>query len=154
MFVVLLLVLGLWFAAACTTVLTCIVSVDCGKLAMFLSWARGFIALTHVFYNPHGHKQGSMLGATLSRVRGGLMSKASIRSATVPVSMAGGRAMSVWSEMPMGPPDPILGLTGTICVCVMSTTTYINMLSFTWSCWKRQCVLCALSRRNSAYRAQ
>lgn len=58
---------------------------------------------------------GSMLGATLSRVRGGFVSKASIRSATVPVSMAGGRAMSVWSEMPMGPPDPILGLTGTIC---------------------------------------
>eukprot|EP00752_Nemacystus_decipiens_P003765 g3466.t1 len=25
--------------------------------------------------------------------------------------MSGGRAMSVWSEMPMGPPDPILGLT-------------------------------------------
>lgn len=61
-----------------------------------------------------------MLGATLSRVRGGLVSKAGIRSATVPASMAGGRAMSVWSEMPMGPPDPILGLTGT------------NNTSFTW----------------------
>lgn len=40
------------------------------------------------------------------------MSKVSVRSATVPASMSGGRAMSVWSEMPMGPPDPILGLTG------------------------------------------
>lgn len=53
-----------------------------------------------------------MLGATFSRVRGGLMSKVNIRSATVPASMSGRRAMSVWSEMPMGPPDPILGLTG------------------------------------------
>lgn len=40
------------------------------------------------------------------------MSKVNVRSATVPASMSGGRAMSVWSEMPMGPPDPILGLTG------------------------------------------
>ena len=40
------------------------------------------------------------------------MSKVNIRSATVPASMSGRRAMSVWSEMPMGPPDPILGLTG------------------------------------------
>lgn len=54
----------------------------------------------------------SMLGATFSRVRGGLMSKVNVRSATVPVGITGGRAMSVWSEMPMGPPDPILGLTG------------------------------------------
>lgn len=34
-----------------------------------------------------------------------------VRSATVSRT-AGARAMSVWSEMPMGPPDPILGLTG------------------------------------------
>lgn len=37
-----------------------------------------------------------------------------VRSATMPASMSGGRALSLWSEMPMGPPDPILGLTGEI----------------------------------------
>lgn len=52
-----------------------------------------------------------MLGVSLvRRGRGGLI--AGIRNAVVPVSAAGGRAMSVWSGMPMGPPDPILGLTG------------------------------------------
>lgn len=40
------------------------------------------------------------------------MSKVNIPGATVPASMSGVRAMSVWSDMPMGPPDPILGLTG------------------------------------------
>lgn len=55
---------------------------------------------------------GSMLGATFTRVGRGIMSKVDMRTATVPASIAGGRAMSVWSEMPMGPADPILGLTG------------------------------------------
>lgn len=39
------------------------------------------------------------------------MSKVNVRSVAVPAGMSGVRAMSVWSEMPMGPPDPILGLT-------------------------------------------
>lgn len=56
-----------------------------------------------------------MLGSTLSRVRGGLVSKiitsTGVRTATAAVP-TGSRTMSLWSEMPMGPADPILGLTG------------------------------------------
>lgn len=53
-----------------------------------------------------------MLGATLiRRVRGGVM--AGILSTKAPAAAAAGsRSMSIWSDMPMGPPDPILGLTG------------------------------------------
>ncbi|CAM9546945.1 unnamed protein product [Laminaria digitata] len=53
-----------------------------------------------------------MIGATLiRRVRGGVM--AGILTAKTPAAAAaaGGRSMSLWSDMPMGPPDPILGLT-------------------------------------------
>lgn len=54
-----------------------------------------------------------MLGASLvRRARGGLVAGMRNASVPVPVSAARGRAMSMWSEMPMGPPDPILGLTG------------------------------------------
>ena len=54
----------------------------------------------------------NMLGNTLiQRVRGGVM--AGILTAKTPAAAtAGRRSMSLWSDMPMGPPDPILGLTG------------------------------------------
>lgn len=52
-----------------------------------------------------------MIGATLiRRVRGGMV--AGILTTKTPAAAAGSRSMSIWSDMPMGPPDPILGLTG------------------------------------------